>query len=456
MGNRPDRQTFEKRLTEMVDTLRSEIEQGKYPPGTYLPSENGLIKQYKLSGKSVAKGLNQLESEGLIVKKHRIGNMVKRDFGKLPATIELAVQHSVYRDAALTSLLENFEKKHPNVKVNVTPFEPVLHESIADYAQTEQFDVLMLNYLNFYDITLQNRLEVLEPAEIVDGTYRFLQKGFTHLGVCYAQPFIFAPVVLCYNREHLREASVSEPDSDWTWHDLFDQARRLSESTGRYGFYFHTLSDNRWPIFLLQRGIQFDPQPSGKVRFCQTQVMDTFAFVREFMQEHRVFPPFFSANSTDANLLFDQGKVSMMMVSYWGMNDLKHSAIDYDIAPMPFFDDPANLLLCVGLAICKHAKEKEAAKLLVEYLLSEEAQGKIKEETLSIPALKSAAESAVEDQLNRPSRFALYRELIPTYRIHRDFGLPSVSLEKIRQRLKFFWPKLESAEEMCAKLEEML
>lgn len=456
MGKRPDRRTFEMRLTEMVNALRNDIEQGSYPPGAYLPSEKVLTKQFRLSGKSVAKGLDQLEAEGLIVKKHRIGSMVKRDFGKTPAAIHLAVQHSVFRDADLASLLDDFAKRYPDIRVNVTPFEPADHESVADYAQAEQFDMILLSNRNFDDIVLQNRHDFLQPVEMAEGTYRFLHKVFALDGVGYAQPFICSPIVLCYNRRHFRDASIPEPDSDWTWSDLFEQAGKLSAFTGRYGFYFHYLSDNRWPIFLLQRGIRFGAEPAGTAAFCR-DAAEAFSVIRESMQDNRVVPPFFSTNNTDVNMLFDQGKVSMMMTSYWGLNDLKQSALDFDIAPMPYFDDPVNLLLCVGLAICKHSKETEAAKVLADYLLSEEAQRKIKEHTLSIPAVKAAAENVpAAERLNRPSRFALYRELIPSYRLHRDLGLPNLGLEKIRERLKFFWPKLESAEEMRVKLEEML
>lgn len=456
MGNRQDRKSFEMRLKEMVDTLRSEIEQGIYPPGAYLPSEIALAKRFQLSGKSISKGLDHLEAEQRIIRKHRVGNMVVSGTDGNQTTIHFAVQYSAYQDAMLVELLEDFAKQHPQFKVNVIQYEPANHESIVEFAQTEQIDVLMLNYKNFFDMTMQNEESALEPVDIREDTYRFLHKGFSHDGVCYVQPLCFAPVVICYNRKHFKEAGVQEPDSDWTWKNLFDKAKRLSEQTDKYGFYFHYLSDNRWPIFLLQQHVRFEQQESGKYRFNLRLVMDTFTFLRDWMQESRAFAPFFSENSTDVSHLFAQEKVSMAMISYWAMNDLKDSAIDYDIAPLPFFQDPATLLLCLGLAVCKESKEKEAARLLVNYLISEEAQRKIREYTLSLPAMKRVAESKSGDTMNCPSRFGLYREIIPSYRLHQDLGLsPDASL-KIRRSLKLFWPRLESAEEMRARLEELM
>jgi GntR family transcriptional regulator len=56
--------------------VRAEIEQGKYQPGDRLPSEPELISRYGVSRITVRQALDELEAEGLVVRRHGKGSYV--------------------------------------------------------------------------------------------------------------------------------------------------------------------------------------------------------------------------------------------------------------------------------------------------------------------------------------------------------------------------------------------
>lgn len=57
--------------------LKQDIITGDLPPGTRLPSIEGLYEQHELSQGTVRKALELLEKEGLIFKKQRLGTVVE-------------------------------------------------------------------------------------------------------------------------------------------------------------------------------------------------------------------------------------------------------------------------------------------------------------------------------------------------------------------------------------------
>lgn len=66
----------------------------------------------------------------------------------------------------------------------------------------------------------------------------------------------------------------------------------------------------------------------------------------------------------------------------------------------------------------------------------------IRERSVSIPARKRIAEMTVDDHLNRPSRYLMYRELFPTFSYLRDLGLPIAVLQSFRKLLNAYWSRM--------------
>lgn len=449
---KPSRKSFDTRLTRMIDRLRSDINGGVYAPGDYLPSEKALTEQFELSNKSVRKGLDALVREGLIVKIDRVGSRVTDHAGG-SVTITLGYTRSIERDFALSVLLGDFRQLHPSVRVKTLEVESAANymATVRDYADNGLIDVFTLNNMDFQnalDVREQDRLERF-PGD--PGMYRFAQDAFVSGGKLYARPVVFSPIVLAYNRAHFRECGVEEPNSSWTWDDAVRHAERLTKPGSRHGLYFYLLSENRWPAFLLQSGERFVAGSDGKLLLQGGRLLESIRLCRRLIADRRIFPDYLSENSDDVNELFMQGKVSMIMTNYMTINDFKHTGLDYDISPLPYLYEPRSLLNVIGVAVSAATKQPEAARLLADYFASPRAQRLIRRHTLSLPARKEVAEQPADpaDGMNRPSRFSLFREIMASYRLHRELNLTTEAFKAFRQLIKKFCSGLIDENELC-------
>jgi multiple sugar transport system substrate-binding protein len=459
MSSRPSRSTFRLRLDEMVTTLRDEMITGKRETGEYLPSEMDLADQFQLSKNSVRKGLDILVSEGYIEKLPRIGNKVVKASTEGITTIKFGYHPSLAKEAELHQLLADFHKDHPRIRVQtiMLPYGGDYFETTKGYISNEMLDVMSINYSDYQQFVEEDCLDILEQIEVNQEVYPFLTRSFLSDHKLRVQPFIFSPIVLCYNRDHFTSKQLPEPDSSWTWVDLLSSAAKLAdEKKGRFGFYFHMLSHNRWPVFLLQSGMKFERNDAGKYPINKTKLSESLYVCRELIYQQGISPAIISESDDDTEDLFLNEKTSIIMTTYFSLNNIRDTDINFDVAPLPYLYEPRSLLLIIGLAVIGNSKHKEAAKILVNYLLSYKAQLKIRRKTLSIPSLKTAAEWTGKESIKRPSRFHMYREIMPSFRLFTDLNLNSNDLGDIRNELKLFWSRMEDIETVCKKLEERL
>ncbi|WP_158606620.1 extracellular solute-binding protein [Paenibacillus ginsengarvi] len=458
-SEKPSRKTSQARLERMIDTIRSEIGNGTYREGDYLPSEKAYAKEYHLSNKTVRQGLEVLVAERLIEKIPRVGNKVARLSRSDTVVLKFGCHTTLFPEAQMKTLIAEFHKRFPGIRVEVSTFPSGMHtyQSVKTKIEQEGIDVFSMNYNSMDDFRRNGALDELETLEPNPAVYPFLTESATFGGELKMQPFVFSPLILCYNKEHFREKDVMEPDSSWRWNVLFEQASKLASENERLGFYFHFPSSNRWPVFLLQSGISFERDPSGRFASPE-QLADGLRACRELIYLQKRFPLFLSEKDGDAEELFFSEKVSMIMTTYLALNHHeRRSEFEYDIAPLPYLkNDPKTLLLMIGLSIRADSAVKESARKFVDFLVSYEAQLLIRQKTLSIPSVKPAAEWSGKESLYRPSRFSMYRDIIPTFRPFTAMNMSTSELYRFYREAKLFWSGLETEEAAVKRLEQLL
>lgn len=469
MPPRISRKSFGARLEHMIHQLRGRILNGTYAENDYLPSESTLAKQFQLSNNSVRKGLETLVGEGLIVKIDKVGSRVASLAGRERTTITIACHPSIERDLAFSALLEDFHRTYPAIRVQPVAgnalglsAEQSFPEAIRDCIENESVDLFTVNHMDFADFIGQGWAGLLEPQPANGEAYPFLNEAFSVEGAPLVRPLLFSPVVLCYNKDHFAEAGLLTPDSGWTWRHLLDAAARLTIPGKRHGFHFFQLSENRWPLFLLQTGERFEVDAQGHYRPSDgAKLLEGIRLCGDIMRNRSVFPYYVSESGLEASRLFAEGKISMQLATYNSLNDLKRSDVRYDIAPVPCPASgvPATLVIAIGLMVSGRTKHKEAAKLFASYAASREAQDLLRERTLCIPASKPAAEAALgpdrDDELNRPDHFRLFRDIIPSYRWHADLGLPVRLLKPLHHQLKLYWSDMIDEEALMEQLRRL-
>lgn len=451
---RASRRTFQARLESMIEAIRGDIASGVWKEGDFLPSEKAYAKQYRLSNNTVRKGLEALVAEGLIEKVPRVGNKIVWSARDEAVVLKFGCHVSLTKEAAIKTLIAEFHKRHPGIRVEMIAMSAALNAygKVKELIDEGAIDVFTMNY-NGYDSFRENEgFDQIESFEPDSHVYPFLNEAFTHDGRLRLQPLVFTPLILCYNKDHFREAGLTEPDSGWRWETLFEAADRLTVERERFGFYFHFPSTNRWPVLFLQSGLRFEPNGAGGFEADAAKLKESLLACRTIYSRSR-FPMFLSEGDSDAEELFFAGKVSMILTTYLGLNRYERRAeFEYDVAPLPYLHEPKTLLMPVGLAISARSKEKESARRFVDYLVSPEAQLHIRRKTLSIPSVKHAAEWTGEESLYRPYRFHMYREIIPSFRTFRDLNMPMTRLEALYREAKLYWSGLEAEEEAVRRL----
>jgi GntR family transcriptional regulator len=73
---------------QVANVIRDEIAQGKYPPGTLLPSESAMSDRYKISRPTVRQALIALRAEGLIEVRMGKGSFVRRSYNTAAVTVD--------------------------------------------------------------------------------------------------------------------------------------------------------------------------------------------------------------------------------------------------------------------------------------------------------------------------------------------------------------------------------
>jgi ABC-type sugar transport system, periplasmic component len=453
MSDKPSRTTFRKRLDEMVSQLREEIVAGKRAIGEFLPSEQALGEQFQLSKNSVRKGLDMLVAEGLIEKVPRVGNRVASPDEEGVQTVKFGYYPSVLQEGLLNRVLADFHGAFPHIRVRSIPLPyDQFAGTVAEYMRSDLLDVITINYTDYRHMAENGWTDLLEELEPNPELYPFLSGVFADGCANRALPFIFSPIVLCYNRDHFAEKQLPEPDSGWSWDELLTSAKKLSENQGRYGFYFHLLSDNRWPVFLLQSGVRFVP---GSEEYDEG-LRRSLTLFRHIQRDRSLFPNYMSESDADAEDLFLQGKLSMIMSTYFSLNRFIGAPFAFDVAPLPYMGEAKTLLLTIGAALSRHSKVKEAARTFLDYMLSYPVQLNIRQRTLSIPANKKAAEWQGKEVMARPTRFHMYREIIPTFRKFTELNLAASQLQTVRKELKLFWSGMEDEETVIRRLKSQL
>ncbi|ANX13817.1 hypothetical protein ABE41_017540 [Fictibacillus arsenicus] len=458
MSEKKSREEFNQKLDTFIETTKEQIMNSEFEVGDFLPSELALAERFDLSKNSVRKGLEELVKQGLIVKKSRIGNLVVSNKPYDQVILRLGYYPSIKQEAALSKVIQAFEERYPLIKVQTIAISyDHYQQTVYDFFVNDIIDVVTINYNDFCAFGSVSE-ELFEPVAAEKTVYPFLEKPFQRKEQ-YVKPFIYSPIVLCYNQQHFEEANLAVPDSGWQWDDVIQAANQLTEAKNaekHCGFYFHSLSVNRWPIFLFQNGVSFSRNLDGSVIFDKEKFMNCINLCRELFRKQEMVQNLLSDSDKDAEKLFLEGKVSMIMSSYFSLNQMKEDEIRYDIAPLPYLEDARTLLLMIGMAINKQSTRLEAAKTWVKFMTSDECQEIIRTETLSIPAVKHMAEKTGGEQVYQPPRFKLFRETIPTFRLYDQLGLNFEELLEITNELRLYWSGFISGELLCKRVETKL
>ncbi|MDG0813556.1 extracellular solute-binding protein [Cohnella rhizosphaerae] len=263
---RRSRSRYSERYSYFIHELRDQIITGELQPGEYILPENTLAEQYELSRVSIRKALAELVEDGLIEKIAGKGSRIKQPVDDHSAAVlKLAWFSTSHELEIVRKIIDRFMENNPFVKVELQVLPTIgytnaIAQSIEAGQGPDLFIISDVHVREWMDLGKESALNGYVPAKLnEESSYPQVFELFKREDKLLGAPFLFSPVIICYNETIFRENGVSDHPTIANWENLLEIAKQCtpmqSESTivEQYGFCFSS-SYNRWPVFLLQNG----------------------------------------------------------------------------------------------------------------------------------------------------------------------------------------------------------
>lgn len=327
--------------------------------------------------------------------------------------VKISSWGDVKENAILTDLINDFQKAHPDIKVELqrVPWGDYNTKLLTQFAGGIAPDVIFVSTDNIADLYYRGVLEPLnsylqaDPEINLKDFYPTLINRFTIDGNLYTVPRDISPVcVLYYNKKAFDEAGVAYPTDNWDWTDFLKAAKALTKTAAdghvtQWGF------TEDWPMiepWVYSAGGRYVDNPQKPTKW----TLDTPEFAKglqmraDLMLKYKVMPT--PANMTamggvGSSDMFTNGSVAMFLSGIWKVpqfRDIKN--FDWDVALFP--KGPGGRAYQSGgsgYGILTTSKHKSEAWKLVAYLAGPEGEKKMATTGLVQPAIVSIANSPV-------------------------------------------------------------
>jgi multiple sugar transport system substrate-binding protein len=183
---------------------------------------------------------------------------------------------------------------------------------------------------------------------------------------------------LWYNKALFDAAGVAYPDASWDWTKLREVAKKLTDaSKGIYGFAADGSDQTGFWNVIYQNGgyvISDDKKTSG---YDKPETIEALKYWSDFALVDKSSPTFQQLTETNAQNLFQSGKVAMMFAGDWTAIDFGKNAYTkdkVDVAPLPQGKKKAVILHGTTNVISAKSAHQTEAWEFIKYLSSPEAQ----------------------------------------------------------------------------------
>jgi multiple sugar transport system substrate-binding protein len=278
-------------------------------------------------------------------------------------------------------------------------------------------------------------------------------------GKQYAIPKDLDTIGLVYNKKLFDEAGVAYPTNNWTWDDLRDAARRLSNpSKEQWGIAFTPgeTQTGYWNL-IYQNGGYVINAPAKKSGFDDPKTIEAMQFVESLLKDGYAVP--LSYLEGDLMALMQGNVCAMATFGSWmlsAFNSTQFFVQNCDIAMLPAGPGGKRATIYNGLgwAATTTTKVPEEAWKLLEFLSTESAQRKLAENGVAISCFKGTAAPFVNGfpQFN----VAAYIDQIQ-YAVMRPFSKNTGLWEDMSVRIfNEVWAGTKSAADGCREIAQSM
>ena len=381
-----------------------------------------------------------------------------------------------------TALIQSFEKKYPNVKVNYTSVPPAeYHQKLTTLvASGKAPDIFYLSGPAFYKYaeagTILNIQSYLNNTELFDpnnvwkqGLDRYRYDGKTlGTGDLYGLPKDVGPWAMAYNKDLFDEAGAEYPSAEpggWTWDDYLKAAQAVTKDTN---------GDGKVDIFggagfpleaaVWGNGGDYIDYATGTIKVDSPEFAEAMQFIADLNLKHHVSPSADDEKAMNSYSRFVAGKIGMFPLGPWDQPAFWDLPFNWDIAPWPASPNTGKTstwLGSMGFALSSKSKHPQEAFNLAAFLsLDPEGQKQNMDLGQAVPNL---IDMATNDYLNNgkaPEHKQVFLDIIEYGRPTVEYGSKDTQwLDTFNQEASKVWTGKQTAaefvKEIAPKLQEL-
>ena len=292
----------------------------------------------------------------------------------------------------MASLISDYEKENPNVKINYvrksfSQYETSLSNQLAQPASP---DIVRIH--NTWTPMLQKYLtpmpsNVMTLSTYTSTFYGTAKEAFSGTdGQIYAIPLEVDSLLMFYNKDLFEKEGIESPPENWD--DLVDIAKQLTKTSDdtitQAGAAIGSINNIRHAdeilaLLYLQNGA--DVIDGTTIDLSDDKFIKAIGFYTDFINTHKVWNDGFG----DDLQMFIDGKLGIMFAPSWRVFDIMKSNpnINFDVAPMPQAigveldsSNAVQLASYWGEAVSKNSKNKDVAWDFIRFLSEKEQMQK--------------------------------------------------------------------------------
>ena len=323
---------------------------------------------------------------------------------EMEATIEFAAWESDFDWAAV---IEGFNEKYPNVTVEVTksPFKDFFTRLQTQASGGNLPDAFMMNGPNFQLYASHGILASFEGAaesgELDFANYpEAMEELYTYEDVPYGVPTSYDSIGLWYNEELFEKAGVEVPTDEWTWDDLHETSRAISEALkdeGIYGFAGGAYNQELFYNLIFQAGGAVLNEDATEAQYSSPGSRKALQFLRD-MVEDGSSPSIRTTADTSPDELFKSGKAAMVYGGSFRVAGYVDSAVGdvIQVVRLPKGEQRGVVLHGGAVVVNAESDNADAAAAFAVFHGSEEGQQIIGESGASIPAYTGTEQAYID------------------------------------------------------------
>lgn len=323
---------------------------------------------------------------------------------EMEATIEFAAWESDFDWAAV---IEGFNEKYPNVTVEVTksPFKDFFTRLQTQASGGNLPDAFMMNGPNFQLYASHGILASFEGAaesgELDFANYpEAMEELYTYEDVPYGVPTSYDSIGLWYNEELFEKAGVEVPTDEWTWDDLHETSRAISEALkdeGIYGFAGGAYNQELFYNLIFQAGGAVLNEDATEAQYSSPGSRKALQLLRD-MVEDGSSPSIRTTADTSPDELFKSGKAAMVYGGSFRVAGYVDSAVGdvIQVVRLPKGEQRGVVLHGGAVVVNAESDNADAAAAFAVFHGSEEGQQIIGESGASIPAYTGTEQAYID------------------------------------------------------------